>query len=143
MIAFQLYSFPARMESLAPALEHLKAASSGTEPGAALRAETALEELLTNSVVHGGAGSVAQASIWLGVSVGGDALKLRYEDACPAFDPFPAIELALEHTRNPMEQRPIGGLGLLMVYRLADEFRYGRENGRNCIDLSFLGRRIS
>lgn len=130
------------MESLATALAYLKNASFGADPAAALRAETALEELLTNSVVHGGAGSANQPFIWLGAAVEAGVLKLRFEDACATFDPLPFVEVALQRTQNPMEQRPVGGLGLLMVYRLADEFRYVRENGRNCIDLSFLGRRI-
>ncbi len=129
------------MESLAPALAYLKQASSGADPATALRAETALEELLTNSVTHGGAGQLVSASVWLGVAVHGEVLRLRYEDACPAFDPLPVIESALQLIQNPAEHRPVGGLGLLMVYRLAEDFRYAWENGHNCVDLSFLARR--
>ena len=142
MNAVALYSFPAQMESLAPALAHIKSAAFGTAPGTALRAETALEELLTNSVIHGNAAQAASASIWLAVTADGESLKLRYEDAFAEFDPLSEIGAALQRTSNPMpvEQRRVGGLGLLMVYRLADEFRYVRENGRNCIELSFTGR---
>ena len=104
------------MESLAPALAYLKQASSGADPATALRAETALEELLTNSVTHGGAGQLVSASVWLGVAVHGEVLRLRYEDACPAFDPLPVIESALQLIQNPAEHRPVGGLGLLMEY---------------------------
>lgn len=143
MTPTSLYSLPAQMESLASALAYLKKASLGADPAAAVRAETAVEELLTNSVVHGGAGRTAQALVWLGVAADGEVLSLRYEDACAAFDPFPVIEAALHRAKNPMEQRLVGGLGLLMVYRLADQFRYVRENGRNRMDLSFLGRRIT
>ena len=128
------------MESLAPVLAHIKSAASGTEPAIALRAETALEELLTNSVVHGSAGQTNPASIWLAVTASGEALKLRYEDAFAEFDPLSEIDAALQRTGSPVDQRRVGGLGLLMVFRLADQFRYVRENGRNCIELSFLGR---
>ncbi len=113
----------------------------GADPTAQLRAETVVEELLTNSVVHGHAGDPGPASIWLAVTASGEALRLRYEDGYGAFDPMPIINEALARTSNPMDQRPVGGLGLLLVYRLADEFHYVRENGRNCIDLLFLGRR--
>lgn len=140
MTAAPLYRFPAQMESLEAMLAHVKAACSGTEPAAALRAETAVEELLTNSVVHGAAGRNTQTPVWLAVKASGEALKLRYEDAFEAFDPTSKIQQALEQTSNPIEQRAIGGLGLLMVYRLADEFRYVRENERNRTDLSFRGR---
>ncbi len=137
-----LYRFPARMDSLTPLLAHVRAASAGVEPAAALRAETAAEELLTNSVVHGGGEGAAPASVWLSIDASANVLKLRFEDAFAAFDPMPSIALALQRTASPMEQRPVGGLGLLMVSRLADEFRYMRENGHNCIDLTFFGRRI-
>ena len=143
MTAAPLYSFPARMESLEHALAHLKAASFDAEPAAALRAETAVEELLTNSVLHGGAGQPAQTMVWLSVTPSGEALKLRYEDGFAAFDPMPKISEALQQTGNPIDLRPLGGLGLLMVYRLADEFRYARENGRNCIELWFRRRHAS
>ena len=141
MNAGPLYNFPAQMESLAPVLAHVKAAASGTEPSIALRAETAMEELLTNSVVHGGAAQAGPTSIWLAVAATSEALKLRYEDAFAEFDPLSEIGAALQRTSSPADQRRAGGLGLLMVYRLADEFRYVRENGRNCIELSFLARR--
>lgn len=142
MNAVSLYSFPARMESLADMLALVKTVSLGAEAAAALRAETALEELLTNSLVHGAAGVLSEAPIWFGAAGSGEGLTLRYEDAFAAFDPMPKIEEALHRTANPMDQRPLGGLGLLMVYRLADEFRYVRDNGRNCMHLSFVGRRL-
>ena len=137
MTAAPLYSFPARMESLGRMLLLVRAAAVDAEPSAALRAETALEELLTNTVVHGGVKQSAGALVWLRVVADADVLRLHYEDACPAFDPRPKIEEALERTTNPMDQRPLGGLGLLMVCRLSDELHYQREHGRNCIDLDF------
>lgn len=143
MNSVPLYSFPARLESLADMLALVKTVSFGTESAAALRAETVLEELLTNSIVHGLAAAGPQPSVWFGVAGNGEGLTVRYEDGFEAFDPLPVIEEALQRTGNPMEQRPPGGLGLLMVYRLADEFHYMRDNGRNCMHLSFLGKRIT
>jgi len=130
------------MESLEPMLAHVKSVASGTLSAIALRAETAVEELVTNSVVHGNAAQSEEASIWLAVAASGESLTLRFEDAFAGFDPLAEIGMALQRTAGPLEQRRIGGLGLLMVYRLADEFRYTRENGRNCIELSFQGRSL-
>lgn len=116
---------------------HLQMAAPALEPTALLRAETALEELLTNSIVHGGAMAMPSATVWLAAHGQDDALKLRYEDAFAPFDPMARIDEALLRTANPMDQRPPGGLGLLMVFRMADGFRYLRENGRNRIDMTF------
>lgn len=134
-----LYSFPARLESLGAMAALLQSIAPACEPTTLLRAETALEELLTNSIVHGQAARMPSASIWLAVHGHGDLLHVRYEDALAAFDPMARIDEALLRTASPLEQRPPGGLGLLMVFRLADSFRYRHENGRNRIDLAFTG----
>ena len=135
-----LYRFPARMESLEAMLDLLRphVASVGEEP--LLRAETAIEELLTNTVVHGQATRNPAANVWLAVKLEDRACALQYQDTQLPFDPHARIAEAMQRTANPMEQRPPGGLGLLMVYRLADGFRYQRDGDRNCIDLLFKSR---
>lgn len=120
----------------------VRKATTGANDATCLRAETAVEELLTNTVLHGAAAEQPDSRVWLSASmnqVGG--LLLQYQDTCVEFDPKPKISEALQRTTNPMDQRPPGGLGLLMVYRLADEFRYLRRDGRNCVELAFLEQR--
>ena len=117
----------------------MKLVAPDWESAPILRAETALEELLANSVAHGGAMSNASASdIWLGAVLSGQRLQLRFEDGFAPFDPMDQIDQALRRTANPLAQRPPGGLGLLMVFRMADEFNYQRADGRNRIDLAFV-----
>jgi anti-sigma regulatory factor (Ser/Thr protein kinase) len=135
-----LYRFPARLESLGAMAAHLQARAPGCDGAALLRAETALEELLTNSIVHGHATQSPAAMVWLATHSQAGALQVRYEDALTPFDPIARIDEALLRTANPLHQRPPGGLGLLMVFRLADAFRYRHEAGRNRIDLTFTGR---
>lgn len=137
-----LYRFPARLESLGAMAAHLQATAPGCDNHVLLRAETALEELLTNAIAHGHAARTPSASVWLGACLHDDALHVRYEDALAAFDPVARIDEALLRTADPMAQRPPGGLGLLMVFRLADSFRYRREGDRNRIDLVFSDRAI-
>lgn len=117
--------------------------SAGLAPeDVVLRAETSVEELLTNSVVHGQAARLPDSEVWMSVSEHGGALYLCYEDALAPFDPSGKIGEALARTDNPLEQRPLGGLGLLMVYRLADEFRYLREGDRNRMEMAFQVRPV-
>ncbi|MCY7308440.1 MAG: ATP-binding protein [Rhodoferax sp.] len=125
------------MESLEAMLGLLRSHIPGSARPTLLRAETAVEELLTNTLVHGAAGQTPGAQVWLAVSHVDDALRLRYQDTQPVFDPQARIGEALQRTANPMEQRPPGGLGLLMVYRLSNVFRYERQGERNCIELEF------
>jgi serine/threonine-protein kinase RsbW len=140
MGADSLYRFPARMESLVSMVAHLQSVAKVTDATTLLRAETALEELLSNSIVHGGALQLPQACVWMSAVGRVDGVLLRYEDPFAPFDPMAKIDEALRRTSSPMEQRPVGGLGLLMVFRMADEFRYLRDGERNRIDLLFASR---
>lgn len=128
------------MESLVSMVAHLKSASSALEAATVLRAETALEELLSNSIVHGGALELPAPVVWLAADARIDGLLMRYEDPFAPFDPVARLDEALRRTAHCLEQRPTGGLGLLMVFRLADEFRYLREGERNRIDMVFAAR---
>ena len=135
-----LYRFPARMESLEALLSHVEKAAVSIDRGTVLRAQTAIEELFANSVLYGNLGNDEQASVWLSVSDDNGELRLRYEDAFAAFDPFQNLDAVVKLTEMPMEDRPVGGLGRLLVYQLADQARYAREADRNCVQLVFAPR---
>ncbi len=137
MNADSLYSFPATMASLPAVLALLRGHEGAVGSEALLRAETALEELLTNTVVHGQAQVDPAARVWVGVEVEGETCTLRYEDTRGAFDPNSKIAEAVERTLTPLDQRSPGGLGLLMVYRMADAMSYERRGERNCVALKF------
>lgn len=135
-----LYCFPARLDALPDLLAHLQTAASGLDMGSLLRAETALEELFVNSVHYGyqlWPDDGEPPSVWLGVSIAGDSVHLSYQDLGVAFDPFSGLEQVTSSLDAPLEDRHIGGLGRLLVQRLADHSGYHREDGRNCIELRF------
>ncbi len=106
------------MESLPDMLRHVRQAAGAAPEDVVLRTQTAVEELLTNSVVHGHAEAHPGSEVWMSVTDHGGALYLCYEDALAPFDPAGKIGEALARTANPLDQRPLGGLGLLMVHSL-------------------------
>ena len=138
-----LYRFPAQMESLAAVLAHIAQASDGADRAMVVRAQTAVEELFSNSVLHGGPAPPQADSVWVGARLADGQLQVRIEDAFAAFDPFSQLGSALRHSELPVEQRPVGGLGILMVHRLADQAHYSRTDGRNRITLHFTPRHVS
>ena len=90
-----------------------------------------VDELLTNTVMHGYAG---RADGWIEVEAEVNAAGLRVvlRDHAPAFDP---TRSPVPDTTESLEARPIGGLGLLFVRRMADRFTYQRAKdarGRPC-----------
>ncbi len=87
-----------------------------------------LDELIANAVAHGGA-----RSIHVSATRDGHGLHARIDDDGLAFDPF--ADAPPPPPRMPLDDRPPGGLGVLLVRRSVAEARYQRENGRNIIVL--------
>jgi serine/threonine-protein kinase RsbW len=64
-------------------------------------------------------------------------LTIEFGDDGQAFNPLDRVAPDLS---EPLESRPVGGLGLHMIRELADEAHYSRRDGRNVVRLS---RRVS
>ena len=62
---------------------------------------------------------------------------LLYEDTGPPHDPFAAV--ALPDDTAEVDERPVGGLGLVLIAALASEVHYRREDGKNLISLAITG----
>jgi serine/threonine-protein kinase RsbW len=99
-----------------------------------LRLTLIVEELFTNSVVHGHGGG-ADAPIQVSLSCDGNEVALTYEDSAPPFDPLGAAAGERLASAGALEARPVGGLGVLLVGQLARESRYAYEGGRNRLSL--------
>ena len=97
-------------------------AASGIRGEAAYGAELALEEIGSNLLRHSGPQGPATC-LRIEAEQRGAELELRLLDDGPPFDPTGAATPDLE---LPIPERPIGGLGLLLVRRMAAEWSYGR-----------------
>ena len=130
--------FPARLsafESLTGLVDQFSVVA-GLQRNHALKLRLVLEELFINSIRHGYGGD-CDAPIWVTLEQQLDCVRVTYEDAAPAYDPLAAPrhgDLTL-----PAEQRPIGGLGVLLTVRLSRDIEYRYAQGRNCIRLHLAG----
>lgn len=97
-----------------------------------LRLCLVVEELFVNTARYGG-GDGAAASVELAADA--DGVELRYVDTALAFNPLEG--LAVDALTRPVELRPIGGLGRILVKELSSSARYAREDGRNIVHLRF------
>jgi anti-sigma regulatory factor (Ser/Thr protein kinase) len=87
----------------------------------------ALDEALTNIILYAyPAGHKGPVSIRIGRA--GDEITAEIVDRGQPFDPtaHPAPDISL-----PIEQRPIGGLGIHMMRKMVTGLRYYREDGNN------------
>jgi anti-sigma regulatory factor (Ser/Thr protein kinase) len=96
----------------------------------ALRLTLIVEELFSNTVAHGHGGD-CDAEIGLTLTAADGEVSLLYEDAAPPFDPLAAPLPASEGHAADATERPVGGLGVLLVRKLVRDARYAYENGRN------------
>ncbi|MCC7081434.1 MAG: ATP-binding protein [Burkholderiales bacterium] len=98
---------------------------------AALRVELVIEELFTNTVVHGYRGE-CDHPVWLYALPAPGALWLTYQDAASAFDP-----LAPDRPPEPQTPREVGGQGIPLIRNLATSVAYRRADDRNILTLLF------
>ena len=86
-----------------------------------------LDEIASNIVKHSGA-----TNFTFEVDCGRDSVKMTFADNGAEYDP---ITHADPDVSLPAEERPIGGLGILMVKKMASRMSYRREGGRNILGI--------
>lgn len=118
---------PATIDSLRPISDYvLRAAGlAGLDARRTYRLRLAVDEIATNIVAHGVAGEV----IAVDVEVGDDVLTVSLEDDGAPFDPRTVPRP--DHLDAPLDERPIGGLGIYLATRSVDGFTYERIGDRN------------
>ena len=96
-----------------------------------LAASLALDEAVTNTILHG-YDDDADHEITVRMALDAGVLTLEVEDDARPFDPLqaPAPNLDL-----PIEERPIGGLGIYFVRTLMDDVEYQRRGDRNVLTM--------
>jgi len=131
----QEWRLPARMECLTELLTEAEAvlATAGWSLAASHPVLLAIEELATNTIKYGYPATAGTLEVTLAVTAAAADLTLR-DDGMP-FDPVAAPPPDLD---QPVEDRPIGGLGLHLVRRQSASFVYRRlATGHNEVHLIF------
>jgi serine/threonine-protein kinase RsbW len=82
-----------------------------------------LDELFSNTVNHGYRQD-PEGRIVVQAQVVEQEIRVMLTDWAPAFDP---LARSLPDTSSPLQERDVGGLGLLFVRRTADTVSYQRE----------------
>lgn len=137
MASRETRTFPAKMNALPLATAFIEqvSAASGFRAADRHKLTLALEELFTNTVVHGHGGDSEQP-VRLTLEAGADQVTLLYEDNASPYNPFDNINMP--DPSIPVEEQPIGGLGVVLVASLARHVGYSYSEGRNQITLTFI-----
>lgn len=129
----QSAKIPASMEHLSRVMSltgrFLKEAGCGEDDRRHI--EISVEEIFTNIASY--AYKNKEGTVWMewGVRETGKEQKevmIRFQDEGAPYDPFARKDPDLT---LPIEERPVGGLGVYMVKQFMDDASYCYENGRN------------
>ena len=89
----------------------------------------AIDELLSNSIIHGHTdGNCHKIDIHL--TIAKNKISVAIQDNGMPFNP---LKMADPDTTSILEDRAIGGLGIMLVKTLTDKFEYNRKGNKNQI----------
>jgi serine/threonine-protein kinase RsbW len=129
-------ALPARMESLAEATGFVEAFCSERDVGQGdrLRLRLMVEELFTNTVIHGHGGG-SDDPVRIGLRADPQRVELSYEDSAPPFDPLEYVARSPVDSTADVADRPVGQLGIALVVSMAERVSYVHEDGCNRLQL--------
>ena len=95
-----------------------------------LDTQLAVEEAITNVIMHGYAGTPGQIMITCSITSG--FVEVQIEDTAPPFNPLSIPEPEIDEN---VEERQIGGLGVFLLRQVMDNIVYRYEAGKNILVL--------
>ena len=107
-------------------------ARHGIAPAIAYAVNLSLDELLTNTISYGYEDD-GQHDIDIALRLEDGVIVVEISDDGIPFEPASA---PAPDTDAPLQDRPIGGLGIFLVGRMMDSFEHRYSDGRNIVTLT-------
>lgn len=130
--SFRLDKNLGELSQMLLALEEF-AETHGVPPMQTQRITLSVDELVTNIIKYG-TKQFEHSHIYLWATIVDETFRIEIEDHGIPFDPF--HEAPVPDTTLPLEERPIGGLGVFLVQSLMTSTHYERIKDRNRITLT-------
>ncbi len=127
----QPIELPGELESLKLIRDFIKmaAADAGLDKKRTYRLILAVDEIATNSIVHGYGEAEMDGDLVLWAEITDRSLTIVIEDSAPPYAPPESVES--EELESPLEERQLGGIGVFLAIHNVDEFRYEHLEARN------------
>ncbi len=126
--------FSANLDSLSPIREFVadKAKSVGIDKSKTYKLCLAVDEIVTNIINYGYLRSgIEDGTVEVKILIETNHLTVILEDSAPPFNPIEKITPGEAELALPLEERPIGGLGIMLAKDNVDEFDYLYKQGMN------------
>lgn len=126
-------TFPGNLDSLGPIRDYVneEAVGAGLDKKAAYNLCLAIDEVATNIINYGYIDSGIEGSVDVFIDNNGKHLTITLEDKALQFDPRNNDMPTDDDLNLPLEDRPIGGLGIFLVFSSVDKFDYEFIDGKN------------
>ncbi len=123
---------PGVLDSLSAIGQYVNAAAlaAGLDKKVAYRLRLAVDEVATNSIIHGYEEAGLTGDVVVYSQIKPETLTIIVEDTARPFD-LRSLAERPEHIDKPVEDRPIGGLGVYLTIQNVDKFDYEYLNNRN------------
>jgi anti-sigma regulatory factor (Ser/Thr protein kinase) len=109
-----------------------QARAAGLDKQATYQLRLAVDELATNSIIHGYQENNLSGAVAITAEVNEHALAIVIEDTAVPYDPLQRdLACVEENFDKPLAERPVGGLGIFFVRQAVHEFHYEWREGRN------------
>ncbi len=121
------------LDSLDHIAEYIAHAATvaGLDKKASYKLRLAVDEIATNIIVHGYQKTEQLGTLDLRAELDQTRLTILLEDTSIDFDPLEKVEIEATTIHQPVEARPIGGLGIYLAVRGVDKFIHERVGDRN------------
>ncbi|MCL2926855.1 MAG: ATP-binding protein [Trichodesmium sp. St16_bin4-tuft] len=122
-----------KLDNLGKIRQYVKSAAkeAGLEKKASYNLCLAVDEIATNIITHGYNDNGLEGNIYVETKIDEQSLTIYIEDTAIPFDPNKKEAVTQEDLQKSLEERPIGGLGIHLVYESVDEFIYEYKGDRN------------
>lgn len=111
------------------------AETAGLDARRTQKLQLAVEELATNIINHGYAEHGMSGDITIQAEITPETLTIRVEDTSVPFNPRTCP--LPKYLDKPIEERPVGGLGIYLLLKSVDRHAYAYIDGKNRNELIF------
>lgn len=126
-------SFQSKLDSLALIRQYVTNAAreSGLDDKLTYKLCLAVDEMASNIIMYGYQESGIQGLIDIHINADENRIMITLEDDGTAYDPRQHELPSEEEINRPLDERPVGGLGLFLVFNSVDDYKYEYVGGRN------------
>lgn len=126
-------TFPGTLDALSPIREYVKTAAeaAGLDRSAAYSLVLAVDEIATNVIEHGYKEAGLKGDISVAAVRDNDSLVIRLADTGKSFDPNALPDINDIELSKKLEDRPVGGLGIMLAKIGVDDLQYEATRSGN------------